>query len=122
MSPARFPRPVRLMLYGLASAILLLLCILPQDELPDPGTGDKFEHAIAWFILAITGYVLAPQRRWAIPVYALVFGVLVEVLQATAGFGRHGDWRDFVMDTLGVALAVAAHGAWRRTRAFDPSP
>lgn len=116
MSPARFPRPVRLALYGLASAILLLLCTLPQDELPDPGAGDKIEHAIAWFVLTITGYVLAPQRRWAIPAYALAFGVMVEVLQATAGFGRHGDWRDFAVDTVGVALAIAAHETWRRAR------
>src|SRR4029453_17092412 len=114
MSPHRFPRPIRLAPYALASAILLLLCVLPQDQLPDPGTGDKPEHAIAWFILTLTGYVLAPNRRWAIPAYALGFGVFIEILQATMGFGRHGDWRDFAVDTLGVAAAVALFfGLWR---------
>jgi VanZ family protein len=117
MVPSRFPRPIRLSLYALASAILLLLCVLPQDQLPDPGTGDKPEHAIAWFILTLTGYVLAPNRRWAIPAYALAFGVFIEILQATMGFGRHGDWRDFAVDTLGVAAAVAAFFGYRRWRA-----
>jgi len=116
MSPHRFPRPIRLALYALASAILLLLCVLPQDKLPDPGTGDKPEHAIAWFILTFTGYVLAPNRRWAIPAYALGFGLFIEILQATMGFGRHGDWRDFVVDAAGVAAAVLAFVAYRRWR------
>jgi len=116
MSPHRFPRPIRLALYALASAILLLLCVLPPDKLPDPGTGDKPEHAIAWFILTLTGYVLAPNRRWAIPAYALGFGLFIEILQATMGFGRHGDWRDFVVDAAGVAAAVLAFVAHRRWR------
>ena len=117
MVPSRFPRPIRLALYALASAILLLLCVLPQDELPDPGTGDKPEHAIAWFILTLTGYVLAPNRRWAIPAYTLAFGVFIEILQATMGFGRHGDWRDFAVDALGVAAAVLAFRGFLRWRA-----
>jgi VanZ family protein len=116
MSPHRFPRPIRLALYALASAILLLLCVLPQDQLPDPGTGDKPEHAIAWFVLTVTGYVLAPNRRWAIPAYALAFGLFIELLQATMGFGRHGDWRDFAVDTLGVAAAVTLFFGFRRWR------
>jgi hypothetical protein len=120
MVPSRFPRPVRLALYALASAILLLLCVLPPDELPDPGTGDKPEHAIAWFILTLTGYVLAPNRRWAIPAYALAFGLFIEVLQATLGFGRHGDWRDFLVDALGVAAGVTGFLAWRGWRMEAP--
>lgn len=105
--PHRLPRRLRLGLYALASGILLLLCVLPQDELPDTGTGDKPEHAIAWFVLTLTGYLLAPHRRWHIPAYALAFGAAVESLQATMGLGRNGDWRDLLMDALGVAIAIA---------------
>ena len=113
MFPWRFSRPVRLGLYALASAILLALCVVPQDQLPDPGTGDKPEHAIAWFILTLTGYLLSPRRVWAIPAYALAFGLFIELLQASMGFGRHGDWRDFAVDALGVGLAVMAFHLWR---------
>lgn len=105
--PHRFPRRVRLGLYALAVAILLVMCLLPNKDLPDPGTGDRFEHAAAWFVLTLTGYVLAPDRRIAIPAFAVIFGVAVEVLQAITPTGRHSDPLDFVADVQGVALAVA---------------
>ena len=111
--PSRFPRRVRLVLYALAVAILLVLCVLPNKDLPDPGTGDRFEHAAAWFVLTMTGYVLAPNRRLAIPAFAVAYGVFIEVLQGLAPTGRHSDPLDFVADLQGVALAVALMLLWR---------
>jgi VanZ family protein len=105
---------MRLGLYGLASAILLVLCLLPQDRLPEVGASDKVEHAIAWFVLTITGYLLAPRRMWAIPAYALVFGVFVELMQAYGVQGRHGDLRDFMVDAAGVAAATLLYHALPR--------
>ena len=106
MLPFQLPRPARLGLYALASAILLVLCLLPQDQLPKGGPSDKVEHAIAWFVLTLTGYVLAPRRTWAIPAYALAFGIFIEIMQAHAVTGRHGDLNDFLVDALGVGAAV----------------
>ena len=118
MLPYRFPRPVRLGLYALAAVILLVLCTLPSRDLPDPGTGDRFEHGAAWFVLTITGYLLAPNRRLAIPAFALAFGVFVEIWQAIIPTGRHADPKDFVADVVGVAIAVAlAEGARGLVRA-----
>jgi VanZ family protein len=119
MLPARFPRPIRLGLYALASAILLVLCILPSDDLPDPGTGDRFEHTAAWFVLTLSGYVLAPNRRFAIPAYALAYGVFLEVVQGLTPTGRHADALDLVADAVGVALAVAV---WFGVRRFAARP
>ena len=106
MLPYRFPRPVRLGLYALATAILLVMCVLPTRDLPDPGTGDRFEHTASWFVLTLAGYVLAPRRTWAIPAFALAYGVFIEILQGALPTGRHSDALDFVADSLGVALAV----------------
>lgn len=114
MLPYRFPRPVRLGLYALAAAILFVLCVVPTSDLPDPGTGDRFEHSAAWFVLTITGYLLAPNRRLAIPAFALAYGVLIEVIQGLAPTGRHSDPWDFAADSLGVALAVAVFLVVRR--------
>jgi len=111
--PSRFPRRVRLVLYALAVAILLVLCVLPNKDLPDPGAGDRFEHAAAWFVLTMTGYVLAPNRRLAIQAFAIAYGVFIEVLQGLAPTGRHSDPLDFVADLQGVALAVALMLLWR---------
>jgi len=114
MLPSRFPRRVRLGLYALATLILLVLCVTPSQKLPDPGTGDRFEHMAAWFVLTLTGFVLAPRRRLAIPAFALAYGVLIEVLQAMMPFGRHGDPRDLLADAIGVALACLAWLVLRR--------
>lgn len=114
MLPYRFPRPVRLGLYALAVLILLVLCVLPTKDLPDPGTGDRFEHSAAWFVLTATGYLLAPHRPLAIPAFALAYGVFIEILQGLTPTGRHSDPLDFVADAVGVALAVAGFLAVRR--------
>jgi VanZ family protein len=118
--PYRFPRPVRLGLYVLAVAILFAICVAPSEKLPTSGAGDRFEHAAAWFVLTITGYALAPNRRLAIPAFALAFGVLIEAIQAIAPTGRHGDPLDVVADVVGVAAGVAAmliaRWAWARTQ------
>lgn len=123
MLPHRFPRPARLGLYALAAAILLVLCVLPSRDLPDPGTGDRFEHFAAWLVLTLTGYALAPNRRLAIPAFALAYGVFIEVLQAVLPSGRHADLLDLLADAQGVATAVVLFllvrwlGSWRRARA-----
>jgi hypothetical protein len=115
MLPSRLPRPIRLSLFALAVAILFLLCVLPSDALPDPGTGERFEHSAAWFVLTATGHLLAPRRVLAIPAFALAYGVFIEVVQ---GFvGRDSDVRDVVADAVGVALAAGLFLAGRRWRA-----
>jgi VanZ family protein len=117
MLPHRLPRPVRLGLYALASAILLYLCLAPSTELPQPGIGDKWEHGVAWMVLVLTGLALSPRRPRAIVAYALVLAVAVEVLQGLMGFGRDADWRDVVADAIGVAVALAI--AWAAGRLFS---
>jgi hypothetical protein len=112
--PHRLPRSVRLGLFALATAILMVLCMLPSEDLPDPGTGDRFEHTAAWFVLTATGYILAPDRRLAIPAFALAYGLLVEFAQAAAPTGRHGDPADFAADALGVGIAVVGYLIVRR--------
>lgn len=106
MLPARFPRPIRLGLYALATLILLAMCVIPSGDLPDSGAGDRFEHYAAWFVLTLTGYVLAPERRIAIPVFALAYGVFIEILQGALPTGRHADLLDLAADAAGVALGV----------------
>jgi VanZ family protein len=110
----RLPFAPRLGLYGLAVAILLYLCLAPSRSLPNSHLWDKAEHAIAWAVLAGVGVALFPQRPVSVVVFALGFGVLVEVLQAILPFGRDGDWKDWIADCVGVAAAMLAYAAIRR--------
>ncbi len=114
MLPDRFPRPLRIGLYALACLILLALCLLPSPELPDAPGGDRLHHVIAWFTLTVTGYALAPERRFAIPAFALALGAFVEIAQGMAPIGRHAELPDFAADAIGVGLGVLAFVAVRR--------
>ena len=114
MLPAHLPRPLRLALYGGAVCVLLWLCLSPSSSLPSVDASDKIEHLIAWFVLCATGLILAPRRPRAIAGFALGLGIAVEIAQATMGLGRNGDWKDFIADSLGVAIALGLYLLVRR--------
>ena len=111
----RQPRPLRLAIYALACAILLYLTLAPGQDVPGVGLiWDKAEHAISWAVLTGAGLLLSTKRRWAIGVFAFVFGAAIEVLQAILPFGRDGDWHDLAADTVGIVAAYAVWLIWRR--------
>jgi VanZ family protein len=115
---AHLPRPVRAGLYAIAALVLLYMALAPVHDVPGVElVWDKAEHAVSWMVLTLLGLLLSTRRRWAIPVFALAFGGLIEVLQATLPFGRDGEWGDFAADSVGVATAwflwrVAGHLGW----------
>jgi VanZ family protein len=115
LNPGRLPRRLRLALYAAACCILLYLTLAPEHEVPGEGLiWDKAEHAIAWMVLTAAGLVLSTRRHWAIGVFAFVFGAVVEVLQATMGWGRDGDWHDLAADSVGIAAAYLVWSLARR--------
>jgi VanZ family protein len=103
--PYRLPRPLRLALYALATAILLYLCLAPSKDLPKVNIWDKEEHAAAWMVLTLTGLLLSPWRPRAIAAFAFGVGVFVELAQWAMGFGRDADWHDVAADCVGICVA-----------------
>jgi len=102
-------------LYAAACCVLIYMTLAPGKDVPGVGiTWDKAEHALAWAVLTGAGLLLSTRRRWAIGVFAFLFGAAIEVLQATMGWGRDGDWRDLVADSVGIAAAYLAWGLMRR--------
>lgn len=119
MLPYRLPRPLRLALYALATAILLFMCLAPARDLPKVNLWDKEEHALAWMVLTLTGLVLSPYRPRAIAAFAFGVGVFVEVAQWAMGFGRDADWHDVAADCVGIVVAFVLYApiwAWTRRR------
>jgi hypothetical protein len=112
---ARLPRRLRVALYALACAVVLYMTLAPGHDVPGVGlVWDKAEHALAWAVLTGAGLLLSTRRRWAIGMFAFVFGAAIEVLQATMGLGRDGDWHDLMADSIGIAMAYAAWWVLRR--------
>jgi VanZ family protein len=111
------PRPLRLSVFGAATAVLLYLSLAPNEDLPGAIMfWDKAEHALAYLVLAGLGLILFPRHRFGVAVYSLAVGVGVEFLQAAMGFGRQGDWRDALAGAIGVAAALGLDLAVRRLR------
>lgn len=117
LRPDRLPASLRLAGYGVAVAVLLYLTQAPVTDLPPETLWDKAEHALAWLVLTAIGLAFWPRRPARVAGFAFLFGALVEVLQSTLPFGRDGDARDLLADSVGIVVAVAVWAALRRLAA-----
>ena len=120
LRPDRLPQALRLAAYGLAVAVLLYLTLAPAEDLPKEHLWDKAEHAIAWIVLAGVGLALWPARPRLIAGFAFGLGALIEVLQWAMPFGRDGDVRDLLADSVGITVALLAWSVVRKLAARRP--
>jgi len=77
---------------------------------------DKLFHFGAYFTLTILWHLFYFIHRrtkeyhpyWVICLLAVVFGIIIEILQGSATTYRGFEWLDIVANTLGVVLASVA--------------
>jgi VanZ family protein len=108
LRPDLLPPRLRFAAYGFAVAVLLYLTLAPGQDLPKEHMWDKAEHASAWFVLTAIGVAFWPARPRRVAAFAFCLGALVEVLQWAMPFGRDGDVRDLVGDSVGIGAALLA--------------
>lgn len=112
------PRPLRLAIFGAAVTVILYLTLAPSKDVPGSALiWDKAAHAIAFGLLALVGLLMSTHRRRTVAACVWLFGAAIEVAQALMPYGREGDWRDLLADTIGIAIAV---GLWALARRFKP--
>lgn len=108
---------VRIMFF-LLWAFALTMALLPQPpSLPINQFGDKFEHLVAFAVLALFARVGFPAVSDRLILERLSFtGALIEMFQAIPALNRDCDWRDWVADTLAVAVMLLVMRAlpWQR--------
>lgn len=115
LRPWNWPDWLKWLVAGAAIALLLYVSLAPAEEVPGAGlVWDKAEHAAAYLMFAGVGLALFPSRSTAVAGLLLALGAAIEVLQASMGFGRQGDWRDLLANALGVAAAVGPYLALSR--------
>lgn len=92
----------------LLTAFVILICLLPQRDLPHVSLSDKIEHALAYVALALWfgGLLRLRSYPWLI-LALLVLGGGIEVAQGLMGLGRTADLRDFYADATGVGIGIA---------------
>lgn len=99
--------------------VILVVCLMPSQELPKTGLSDKAEHMLAFAAVAFWfGSIVARYDLAWLALLLVAFGGLIEISQESMGWGRSGDWRDLAADTLGIAigmgLALTPLGRWAR--------
>lgn len=105
----------------LVAATATLIVALAPVSGPSAGNADKFHHFLAFYVLTLVGAAAFPGPRslpW-LTLGMLLYGGLVEVLQAVMPYDRSPDMKDWLADAIGVA-AVAIPlmlGAWRQRSA-----
>ncbi len=98
------------------TTVLTVVSLMTLKNLPDMGIsfGDKVFHFLAYFVLAFLwvfaffyNYNLkkAKSIQYAF-VFAVAFGIIIEVLQGTVTVARSFDVYDMLANTLGSLLAV----------------
>jgi hypothetical protein len=88
---------------------VVLVCLLPGDDLPSTPFNDKLNHFIAHFALAAWFAGLMPRGRWwKIFVGLAMLGVGIEIAQGLMHEGRESDPLDVVANSVGAAAGLLA--------------
>lgn len=113
----------------IALIIFYLCCLIPSDDIPTFEWNfffekDKVVHFLMYFGLALVAscnYIYLRKGRIIILKYIgltllvpILYGGLIEVIQAEYFVDRSGDWYDFVADILGVLASVPISLCYRR--------
>ncbi|MCP4051856.1 MAG: VanZ family protein [Mesoflavibacter sp.] len=95
------------------SIVLTILSLLPQVGPSNmPSNSDKVFHAVAymfftmiWYLTLKQSYFLKKALSKAVGL-AIVFGIIIEILQHTLTQHREADIKDVVANIIGALLAV----------------
>lgn len=100
--------PLLPILFWCALAFALTMAVLPHPpHLPIDRFGDKFEHALAFSVLALLGSMAYPRMSLFLIGERLSFlGAIIEVLQSIPDLHRDCDIKDWITDTLAVAIVL----------------
>jgi VanZ family protein len=90
-----------------AAIAVVVLSLLPRDSLPSVGMSDKYEHLVAYALLAANGWLAFPTRRAALWLMLLLplMGITLELAQTFVP-GRSGEVADALVGALGAYLLL----------------
>lgn len=103
--------------------ILYLCCLIPPSDIPNVNNFlflpiDKVVHFLMYVTLSSSCFFAyihisitsGKVEKWIAflwcMLYPILFGGLIEIIQAKYCPGRSGDWFDFLADSLGVLVMI----------------
>ncbi|MDB4241333.1 VanZ family protein [Polaribacter sp.] len=82
---------------------------------------DKLYHLIAYFLLTFSWLIALKKSKYIYKVLigSLLYGIIIEVLQATLTVYRTGELFDFLANSVGVLLALLIFNLFFKKKAFN---
>ena len=99
----RFMPLIFWLLIAIVSVLMLIELQPTTDGIPYI---DKFEHAVVFILLTITGCLAYGQKKQWVYAGLIALGALYEVLQALFTITRQASVYDWLADIAGIMLAV----------------
>ena len=96
--------------FALGTLAIIVLSLLPADEVPSLGMWDKLEHALTYGTVAALGGVgwAGNAKIWArVGISLAVLGAVLELLQTFVP-GRLGDVADAFANVFGTVVGMTA--------------
>ena len=109
-------------LFWSAAAFALIMASV-QHPIALPGDpGDKFQHIMAFSVLALLGALAYPGTRLLVILLGLsAFGALIELIQMIPFLNRTADTNDLAADILAAAAVLSVVFVVRRIRRLAAS-
>ncbi len=103
-NPSWFHNLPRL-IFWIVMLVMTILFLAPQQFVSSPifDWWDKAQHALAFGVLMLLGFLAYPRAFWKLTVALILYGIAIEVIQSLTGW-RYGDMVDILADMLGVIL------------------
>jgi peptidoglycan/LPS O-acetylase OafA/YrhL len=115
-----------LVLFWSACVLAFVMALIPHPPKLPGSPSDKFEHIVAFLLLAVLGRWAYPDvRKRNLLVGLAAFGALIELAQSIPGLNRDSDPLDWLADVaaaLAVFVAIAAWGYVTRRRRRSTRP
>ncbi|CAN5421486.1 hypothetical protein BH10PSE15_BH10PSE15_02110 [soil metagenome] len=107
----------RLLLWA-AIVFAVTMAVLPHPpHMPIDRFGDKFEHVTAFAVISALAAFASPRFPLARIGERLSFrGALIDVVQSVPALHRDCDIRDWIADTMAIAVVLLVAGSFRRGR------
>jgi VanZ family protein len=93
---------------GLVLTTVLLL--IPSYKIPKAfDFYDKAQHVLVFVTLTVAGMLAFPKHIKTLVFGLVCYGGLMEVLQSLLTTTRHGEWLDWLADSVGILAGLGAY-------------
>ena len=107
-------RMIRLAFWA-AVAFTIVMATLPSPPQIPGSPPDKIQHIAAFAILSVLGaFGYRETPMWRIAIGLSSFGAVIEIIQGIPAIHRDADIKDWIADSVAVAVVLTGLNIWRK--------